>query len=77
MDLPKSAVAATAPMPTAAEAGPRPAILVIAPSESELAAHRAYLEALDAASRGRCVWLALEREIDPGRVRRPPVGDAP
>jgi DNA polymerase-3 subunit epsilon len=63
MDLPKSAVAATAHA-HGGEAGPRPAILVIAPSESELAAHRAYLEALDAASRGRCVWLALEREID-------------
>ena len=62
MDLPKSAVA-SASSAHGGEAGPRPAVLVIVPTEAELAAHRAYLEALDAASRGRCVWLALEREI--------------
>ena len=62
MDLPKASVAAAAHA-HGVDAGPRPAILVIAPTESELAAHRAYLEVLDAASRGRCVWLALEREI--------------
>jgi len=62
MDLPKAAVASAAHS-HGGEAGPRPAILVIAPTESELAAHRAYLEALDSVSRGRCVWLALEREI--------------
>jgi len=62
MELPKAAVASAAHA-HGGEAGPRPAILVIAPTEAELAAHRAYLEALDAASRGRCMWLALEREI--------------
>ena len=62
MDLPKAAVATSA-QASGGDAGPRPAILVIAPTDAELAAHRAYLEALDAASRGRCVWLALEREI--------------
>ena len=62
MDLPKAAVAGSGGT-AAGEAGPRPAILVVAPSEAELAAHRAYLEALDAASRGQCVWLAIEREI--------------
>jgi DNA polymerase-3 subunit epsilon len=36
----------------------RAPLLVIAPSEDELADHRAYLEALDRESKGRCVWLA-------------------
>jgi hypothetical protein len=27
-----------------------------------MAAHRDYLEALDRDSKGRCVWLTLERE---------------
>jgi DNA polymerase-3 subunit epsilon len=62
MDLPKAAVA-TSSQASDGEAGPRPAILVILPTDAELAAHRAYLEALDAASRGHCVWLALERDI--------------
>jgi len=62
MDLPKAAVATSA-QASGGDAGPRPAILVIAPTDAELAAHRAYLEALDAASRGHCVWLALERDI--------------
>ena len=62
MDLPKG------PAPGAERAdlpgiGPRPAVLVVAPTAAELEAHRAYLEALDAASRGHCVWLALEREV--------------
>jgi DNA polymerase-3 subunit epsilon len=62
MDLPKG------PAPGEGRAdlpgiGPRPAVLVVAPTAAELDAHRAYLEALDAASRGRCVWLALEREV--------------
>ncbi|HVJ73728.1 MAG TPA: hypothetical protein VNB03_06860 [Casimicrobiaceae bacterium] len=34
-----------------------------APTSAEMEAHRAYLAALDAASRGHCVWLALEREV--------------
>ena len=46
----------------AAERGPRPAVMVVAPTAEELAAHDAYLAALDTASRGRCVWLALQRE---------------
>jgi DNA polymerase-3 subunit epsilon len=61
MELPKAAIAGAGL--AAGTAGPRPAILVVAPSEDELAAHHAYLEALEAASRGRCVWLALDREI--------------
>jgi DNA polymerase III subunit epsilon len=39
---------------------PRVPLMVLMPSEEELAAHRAYLEALDRESKGRCVWLALE-----------------
>lgn len=39
----------------------RPALLVLAPSADELAAHAAYLARLDADSKGRCLWLALVR----------------
>jgi DNA polymerase-3 subunit epsilon len=39
---------------------PRTALLVTEPSPQELAAHRAYLEALDRETKGRCVWLAAE-----------------
>jgi DNA polymerase III subunit epsilon len=35
----------------------RLALLVLLPTPEELAAHAAYLEALDLDSRGRCVWL--------------------
>ena len=62
MDLPKAAIAG-AHDAAGGESGPRPVVLVVLPTEAELAAHHAYLEALDAASRGRCVWLALDREI--------------
>ena len=61
MDLPSGA-AAGGRAGGVVRGGPRPPVLVLAPSDGELAAHRAYLEALEAASRGRCVWLALERE---------------
>ena len=43
-------------------AGDRPVLRVVVPSPEELAAHRAYLEALDRDSKGRCLWLGLERE---------------
>lgn len=36
----------------------RPALVIILPSADELAAHEAYLEALDRESKGRCVWRA-------------------
>ena len=62
MDLPTTPVGGTDGRAESGGSGPRPAILVVIPTEGELAAHRAYLDALDAASRGRCVWLALERE---------------
>jgi DNA polymerase-3 subunit epsilon len=35
----------------------RPPLIVLLPSPDELAAHAAYLEALERDSRGRCVWL--------------------
>jgi DNA polymerase-3 subunit epsilon len=37
-------------------------LLIVQPSEAEIAAHYAYLEALDRESKGRCVWLAMARE---------------
>ena len=43
-------------------AGSRAPLRVVAPTADELAAHVAYLEALDRDSKGRCVWLALSRE---------------
>jgi DNA polymerase-3 subunit epsilon len=43
----------------------RLALHILAPTDEELAAHRAYLAALDKDSRGRCVWLALEAEPAP------------
>ena len=36
-------------------------LVVLAPSDEELAEHRAYLEALDRESKGCCVWLTLDR----------------
>ena len=37
---------------------PRAALLLVAPTEDELAAHREYLAALERETTGRCVWLA-------------------
>ncbi len=45
-----------------AGAAVRPALRVILPTPDELAAHAAYLEALDRDSKGRCLWLGLARE---------------
>ena len=38
-------------------AAQRPALAVLVPTAEELAAHAAYLDALDRESRGNCVWL--------------------
>jgi DNA polymerase-3 subunit epsilon len=38
----------------------RAPMIVVMPTADELQAHRAYLEALDRESKGRCMWLALE-----------------
>jgi len=54
------AVPAPTGLVSAAGAIPRVPLAVLLPSDEELAAHRAYLEALDRESKGRCVWLALE-----------------
>jgi len=43
-------------------AGNRLPLRIVAPTEDELVAHQAYLDALDRDSKGRCVWLALSRE---------------
>ncbi|MGK2941720.1 MAG: DNA polymerase III subunit epsilon [Immundisolibacter sp.] len=48
--------------PTPHVRGDRPALRVIAPSAQELAAHAAYLEGIDKASDGRCLWRTL---VDP------------
>jgi DNA polymerase-3 subunit epsilon len=54
----------------------RLALVVVAPSEEELAAHRAYLAALDRESKGRCVWLALEAMPAPSVEERTASFDA-
>jgi DNA polymerase III subunit epsilon len=46
--------------------GPRLAVMTIAATAAELAAHREYLKVLDAESRGRCLWLAIDTEADAG-----------
>lgn len=61
MDLPRE-TAGGAGTSGAGAKGPRPPVIVLAATDEELAAHRAYLDALDASSKGRCLWLALERE---------------
>jgi DNA polymerase-3 subunit epsilon len=40
----------------------RATLIVIQPSEEDLAAHAQYLAALDKESRGRCLWLAQEAQ---------------
>jgi DNA polymerase-3 subunit epsilon len=48
-----------------APAGLRAAVRVVAPTAAELAAHREYLALLDAESRGRCLWIAVDAKADP------------
>ena len=43
-----------------------PPVRVLEPSAEELTAHVEYLAAVDREAKGRCVWLALERERAPG-----------
>jgi DNA polymerase-3 subunit epsilon len=59
MGAPRLAGAADASAAAIAARRPLP---VIRPSAEEMAAHLAYLEALDRESRGHCVWLTLARE---------------
>jgi DNA polymerase-3 subunit epsilon len=58
IDIAPAAVAATGSVPgrVARRRGP---LVVSAPSEAELAAHAAYLDALEREAKGRCVWRSL------------------
>jgi DNA polymerase-3 subunit epsilon len=60
---PVAAVAAGAGIAWVARPGA--AILVTAPTPEEEALHRAYLDALDRESKGRCVWRALGEAAQP------------
>jgi DNA polymerase-3 subunit epsilon len=40
-------------------AGPRPSVMLVEPTQAELAAHEDYLAALDRESGGRCLWRSL------------------
>ena len=63
MDIATAAVTTAGAMDAAVLAtGARVVLRVILPSAEELAAHQAYLEALDRDSKGRCLWLGLARE---------------
>lgn len=57
IDMGAAPAAAAARVPGVPAA--RPPLPVLAPTEEELAAHAAYLDALDRESKGRCVWRAL------------------
>jgi DNA polymerase-3 subunit epsilon len=57
IDMGTGTARSTTAVPTLGHPSERPALLVIAPSSEELAAHFAYLDALDRESKGRCLWL--------------------
>ena len=61
MDIAPTAIDPGAMDAAAPAARTRAMLRVILPSADELAAHQAYLEALDRDSKGRCLWLGLER----------------
>jgi DNA polymerase III subunit epsilon len=56
---------AVAPPAIAGGAMALPPVRILEPSAEELAAHLEYLTAVDREAKGRCVWLALERERAP------------
>ena len=56
MDIGEASGLATLALPMSP--GSRAALVVILPTAEELAAHEAYLEALDRESRGKCLWRA-------------------
>ena len=56
MDIGEASGLATLAIPMSP--GSRAALVVILPTAEELAAHEAYLEALDRESRGKCLWRA-------------------
>lgn len=41
----------------------RAPLIVLLPSDDEIAAHHAYLESLDRESKGRCLWLTQDRAV--------------
>lgn len=59
--VPVAVVAGSGPRDWTARA--RCPLIVLLPVAEELAAHAAYLEALDRESKGCCVWLTLDRAI--------------
>jgi DNA polymerase-3 subunit epsilon len=61
IDMAPHAPATAGAATIAAAARPRGPLPVLAPTAEELAAHHAYLEALDAEAKGGCAWLALGR----------------
>jgi len=41
----------------------RASLIIVLPSDEEIAAHRAYLESIDRESKGCCVWLTVDRAV--------------
>ena len=62
IDITQPAVAACGPASNWAGRARTP-LIVVRPSADEIAAHHAYLESLDRASMGCCVWLTLDRAV--------------
>jgi DNA polymerase-3 subunit epsilon len=58
IDIAPAAAAAAGTVPGRV-ARPRGTLVVCAPSEAELAAHAAYIDALEREAKGRCVWRSL------------------
>jgi DNA polymerase-3 subunit epsilon len=71
MAPPRAATAGDADGAAANPAGARLAVTTIAPTAAELAEHREYLAALDRESRGRCLWLAIDKQAAAGDAPRP------
>jgi DNA polymerase-3 subunit epsilon len=62
MDIAAPAITVAAAGTVTGFGATRAPLIVLLPSDEEMAAHRAYLDALDRESRGRCLWLSLARE---------------
>jgi DNA polymerase-3 subunit epsilon len=63
--LPGNAGAAAPSAPGCASLHRRGPLPVVLPDDTEAAAHREYLAALDKETGGRCLWLALEANVPP------------
>lgn len=69
---------ATVSLESGAPAAARPALVVLAASAEELAAHAAVLAAIDSESKGRCVWRLLETAVAlPAEAAAPLAGAMP